>query len=76
MRKDAIESCLEMLQITKKVLERNGDWPEVKEEISELLHNIEIELKNDLNAKESEEKIERYISRSLWILRILLGLME
>lgn len=74
MKRKAIESYLKLIREAQSCLDRNGNWPEVHEEISELLQSIEEELNRDLETRDSPKDIEKMISRAMWIIQILLGI--
>lgn len=76
MRKDAIESCLFLLQTTIKRLEQTNEWPEAKSELLDLLQALENELSDELGARKGNEKINRIISRAMYLIGILLGLVD
>jgi iron-sulfur cluster repair protein YtfE (RIC family) len=74
MKHESIESYLNLIRKTQKCLDLNGDWPEVHQEITELLQTIEKELNRELRTQKSSINIEKMISRAMWIIQILLGL--
>ena len=73
MRKDAIHSCLLLLQTTIKRLEQTREWPEAHKELLELLQAIEKELSEEVESKSRNDRIRKLVESAKYLLWILLG---